>query len=545
MPETLSTTKPPPGTFLCSPQKKTIVSAVMSASEQATTRPRGCQRIHARTPTCTRELQRRILAPTLLAWTLSACGQPPAPPSPCPETLQPGSPLGVRCAQLVDAQGRVIFLRGINARIEGLFDVTFDDGRTALQDIPTFNSSDAESMQTLGFDSIRIPINWSGVEPSESGGFNEAYLLALDQAVEDAASAGLKVLIDFHQDAYSKEIGEDGAPLWAIQPPPTELLEGPLDNLEERRLSAQVIAAFETFFGAENSGAALRQRFVQMAVHVAKRYAEHPAVFGFEIFNEPVTDDAGIERLNRDAYAAIRAAAPQKLYIFEPPAVRNFTDQAKVPAAPLGQATGYAPHVYTFSFTATDEQRLAMTKELLRRSNANARSEADAWQAPLVITEWGIDPRGPLALDYLRWQSELQDEYNASSFFWLWKEQSQDRWGLHDYDPDSNSFSLRPDLVRLFARPRLAALAGWPHASGSHYDADSGQFSVDFSSDPEVLAPHLLAVPPAAGAIASASCNGQPIEPERLDRVLVALRCGQGQGGQHQLRLQLSSPPSP
>ena len=34
-----------------------------------------------------------------------------------------------------DADGRVALLRGINARVEGVFDVTFSDGRTALEPI--------------------------------------------------------------------------------------------------------------------------------------------------------------------------------------------------------------------------------------------------------------------------------------------------------------------------------------------------------------------------------------------------------------------------
>ena len=40
-----------------------------------------------------------------------------------------GSPLGTRCGHFVDAEGRVRFLLGVNARVEGLFDVSFDDGR--------------------------------------------------------------------------------------------------------------------------------------------------------------------------------------------------------------------------------------------------------------------------------------------------------------------------------------------------------------------------------------------------------------------------------
>jgi hypothetical protein len=34
--------------------------------------------------------------------------------------------------RFLDADGRHLLFRGVNARVEGLFDVTFADGRTAL-----------------------------------------------------------------------------------------------------------------------------------------------------------------------------------------------------------------------------------------------------------------------------------------------------------------------------------------------------------------------------------------------------------------------------
>src|SRR3569832_968985 len=46
-----------------------------------------------------------------------------------------------QCEQLVDTEGRVIFLHGVNARVAGVFDVAFDDGRTALETLPAFTAA--------------------------------------------------------------------------------------------------------------------------------------------------------------------------------------------------------------------------------------------------------------------------------------------------------------------------------------------------------------------------------------------------------------------
>ena len=60
------------------------------------------------------------------------------------------------------------------------------------------------------------------------------FLDNLTRVVTSCRSHGIYVLLDLHQDAWSKEIGEDGAPLWAISPAPEMLLSGPLTDLGTR-----------------------------------------------------------------------------------------------------------------------------------------------------------------------------------------------------------------------------------------------------------------------------------------------------------------------
>src|SRR5262245_34802623 len=77
-----------------------------------------------------------------------------------------GRRLAVRDGRLVDQRGREVTLRGVNARVEGIFDVTFTDGRLPLEPIPRFDAGDAEKMQGFGFDLLRLPISWSALEPA-------------------------------------------------------------------------------------------------------------------------------------------------------------------------------------------------------------------------------------------------------------------------------------------------------------------------------------------------------------------------------------------
>ena len=47
----------------------------------------------------------------------------------------------------------------------------------------------------MGFNALRLPINWSALEPTESGGFAEAYLDTVEAAVKLASAAGPHVAI--------------------------------------------------------------------------------------------------------------------------------------------------------------------------------------------------------------------------------------------------------------------------------------------------------------------------------------------------------------
>src|SRR5439155_16508189 len=80
----------------------------------------------------------------------------------------------------------------------------------------------------------------SALEPKPRQ-YSDAFFAKVDVVLDMARRHHFRVILDMHQDAYSKEIGEDGAPLWAIVPPPAQLLSGPSDD--SRRTSPEVLNA--------------------------------------------------------------------------------------------------------------------------------------------------------------------------------------------------------------------------------------------------------------------------------------------------------------
>jgi endoglycosylceramidase len=444
----------------------------------------------------------------------------------CGQSEEPRSrPLSSDGAHLRDADGRVAILRGVNARVDGVFDVTFFDGRTALEPIPPLTGEDCRRMRQLGFDLLRLPINWSGVEPRD-GEIDDGYLSRVDAAVQCAAGAGILTLIDLHQDAYSKEIGEDGAPLWAISPPPTMLREGPLTDLGTRRISSQVTAAFQAFF-ASGDPTGLQGRFHAMLAHVAARFADDPAVIGFELFNEPVAGDDDLAAFQIAAADAVHRAAPAKLVFFEPPALRNLLDFATRPATPFPvSAAVYSPHIYTFVFLPDPKRFETATPADLEPSVLNARMEAQAWRTPLLIGEFGVGPSAdPQNEMWMQTQGQLHDRYFASDAFWLWKERSQGSWGLFDYDAASGAWIERPQMVAWVSRVHVARVAGTPTVIESTPLGDALHLEVAPGSG--TTAPHLIYIPERFAASTRARCDGVEVPTVRDPSTgLIAIACG-------------------
>ena len=338
--------------------------------------------------------------------------------------------------RLVDERRREVTLRGVNARVEGVFDVTFGDGRLPLEPIPVFDDGDAATMARFGLNLLRLPISWSALEPAR-GRFDAAYLDRIAAVVALCRAHGIVVLLDFHQDAFSKEIGEDGAARWVLDlllgPNNYPYLGGPLTDLGARRRAPATLAAFRQFF---LDAGGVQEDLAAAAVVLARRFARQRGVLGYEILNEPLAflvpnGDAALRAFHERVARAIRRVDRRHLIAFEPDAIRNATNQAPVPAAPFPvRGTLYAPHIYTVVFDGHDYASGDPAE--LAPSMERAAAEAAGWGAPLLVGEYGIDPNAPNANAWITAELDLQDRVRAHSAFWLWEEISQGRWGLFD-----------------------------------------------------------------------------------------------------------------
>jgi endoglycosylceramidase len=309
---------------------------------------------------------------------------------------------------LRDRDGRSIVLRGANAKQPGVFDVTFSDGRAPREVVPPFDASDAAMIRASGYNVIRLPINWSAIEPQPKQ-YDSAYLDRVQAVIDLCRAQSIYVLLDFHEDGYSKEICEDGAPLWAIIPLPAVLPPGGDLPPPDCHAATSALAAHDSFF-ANVSG--LQDSFAQMAQQVATRFRDDQSVMGYEVFNEPITTDDQAVAFAVKVARAIREVDARHLIVWEPSSTRNFTDGAPISDAPFPEAgTVYAVHIYT--------ARNGDWQSRLDGSIRGARAEADGWGTPLMITEHGADPT-PDGLTWVDIAFKAFDDVRASSMYWIW-----------------------------------------------------------------------------------------------------------------------------
>jgi hypothetical protein len=129
-----------------------------------------------------------------------------------------------------DAEGRQVILRGAN--LGGDCKVPFPDGGTHhpsdFSDHRTVSfigrpfPLDAAPehfarLRSWGFNCLRLLTTWEAVEHAGPGQYDTAYLDYFAEIVRLAGAGGLYVFIDFHQDAWSRMSGGDGAPGWTFE----------------------------------------------------------------------------------------------------------------------------------------------------------------------------------------------------------------------------------------------------------------------------------------------------------------------------------------
>jgi endoglycosylceramidase len=209
---------------------------------------------------------------------------------------------------LYDSSGRVVFLHGVNVVYKHPPYIAYPDAGQPWD----FNATDAQEMQALGFNVVRLGIEWQGLEPG-SGGPNQpsictprtpgrptefnrsaalAYLRHVAATVNLLGRYGISTLLDMHQDVYNQNFRGEGAPNWAVCTDNVPIV--PKGGRWSNNYSNPTLQTAVQHFWANDVVGNLQGNYDLAWATVADYFKNNRWVVGYDPFNEPFSTETQI-----------------------------------------------------------------------------------------------------------------------------------------------------------------------------------------------------------------------------------------------------------
>jgi endoglycosylceramidase len=202
---------------------------------------------------------------------------------------------------MYDSSGRMVILHGVNGVYKHAPYIAYPDPGTPWN----FDATDAKKMQQLGFNVVRLGIEWQALEPGSGGPnqpkictpgapgdpheFNQAvadaYLAHVKATVDLLARHGIYTLLDMHQDVYDKLFRGEGAPEWAVCTDNVPIV--PKGGRWSNNYSNPQLDTAVGHFWRNDVVGDLQGQFDLVWATVAKYFKSDPWVIGYDPYNEP------------------------------------------------------------------------------------------------------------------------------------------------------------------------------------------------------------------------------------------------------------------
>ena len=206
---------------------------------------------------------------------------------------------------LYDSQGRVVLMHGVNVVYKHAPYIAYPDPGEPWN----FDATDAAKMQQLGFNVVRLGIEWQALEPG-SGGPNqpqictpgapgnadewnkavaEQYLSHVAATVKLLAHYGIYTLLDMHQDVYNQNFRGEGAPDWAVCTDNVPII--PKGGRWSNNYSSPTLQTAVAHFWSNDVIGNLQGNYDLVWKTVAQYFKNDRWVVGYDPYNEPFSTE--------------------------------------------------------------------------------------------------------------------------------------------------------------------------------------------------------------------------------------------------------------
>lgn len=343
--------------------------------------------------------------------------------------------------RVVDDKGRTVRFLGV------------DEGRMNPGSGNTPNNCDQvwgqvkptepDNIASFGFNVVRLGVTWSNLEPlvpvpgadgSVTHAWNDQYLAALDEAVQEFGSRGIAVILDMHQAGWSPAFDDrregrcegSGMPDWMYPVAHTQrTAEAKCDffaNRPEEGVSVAPLDGFEALWKM-----------------LADRYKDNPTVVAADMLNEPpsVCDGGEVADFYERIGKAIRSVNPRILLVFEDNAWTGYSQNGFLLPRKLSLPNSvYSWHFYPESW---NEGKAPLQEHVDR---------AKEWNVPLWIGEFN-------AFDYATDTGYPPDWADQLAELMAYMKTNNVSWTLWEYGHGRNS-----GIVDKRGRPKADLIAG-------------------------------------------------------------------------------------
>jgi endoglycosylceramidase len=398
----------------------------------------------------------------LLALALTACGgggsaaagATAAPvasgSSPSAPRARPLAPLHTAGRFIRDDEGRVVLLRGVN----------YSEKSKRPPFTGWHHPGNAALFKECGFGVVRYLLTWEAVEPTR-GNYDQAYLADVRQQLDLLEAAGVRVILDFHQDLWARTFGGDGAPAWATQDDP--LFPNTPLAFPANYVNPDVLGNFHRFFRDASLKAAYRDAWLA----AINALSSSPAVIGYDLMNEPFVgfelpwnfDQGTLSDFYEFLLPPLQAADPDRLFFVEPNPITGFGLGPNLRPLPFPNLV-YAPHWYD---PVVDVRLVAGQHPYDGQSKARTRVGLDAhvqqaarMGVPWFLGEFGTNVELADGATYVRDHVDLLNDLLVGGALWEWNANDP-----HDWSPVGPGLVEKAGLPSI-ARPYPVATAGTP-----------------------------------------------------------------------------------